>query len=218
MPAGFQSWVNGKTVVQIDQDTTALQFRSKSTISAHFSVDAWVRTFRKTLTLPLPIIALRSLSQPVSMLAIKNISGTNYAYFIGPLGTYSFDVYEFAEAASTPSGQGLQVFRADGSLSFSSFAPPMNMVGVYTGITQTTTIVVQPSGKSYAVIPMKRLQQFQYTSGIVQRYTGGARISSSSVLVEPFQTIETGSVEPDAGPNQFYSKEGSYAVVDVTGL
>lgn len=223
MPAGFQSFVAGTTIIQIDQDYKNTHLRNKITVNSGDAISVepnnrWQR-FRVALSSMDSIIAVRSTAQPVYLAGIVNESGTTYAYFrvLYNSNAYSFTVYEFdPNMAAVPTNAGIEIYAANGSLVFSSALVIMDIITVQEVALfgpGTQTLATEPAGRQYAIVAMKSWYGIETGDTFIARHFGGMIVRSGNANVESFVgRYSTTSNTPD-----FTDFAGAYAVVDVTG-
>lgn len=143
MAYGFSS-INDSNLVQIDQDYSNYVLHSTGTVPVA-TFDAWGNRFGNYITLPVS-----------TALVFMKCNYTGYASFFsefdvnnllrlkifaaGDYSVYTYYIYvpsSFYAAASYNSGYGLNVYKPDGNLSYSSGLKPLHIVQTVSFVTGT---------------------------------------------------------------------------------
>lgn len=174
MPAGFQSWTNNGSTIQIDTSYPVLSFRTKGTATpstihpasnAGYNSKAYYTDITVSNT-ENPLIAIYGPSS-YGVIAGKK-SGSNWTFRIvsivnSTVGTAPFTWYHFDAPVSRSSGAGMEVFNpSTNKCTYSTYHQPIDVKSFQgTGLNSDSYEVSLPSSRKYASIFSAKITLFE---------------------------------------------------------
>lgn len=185
MPAGFQVIGDGG-VVQIDENYINYGFIQKGTVDTSYAYNSSVE-----ITGDAPIICLRALNTFVSIQAVGKL-GNTYTYTFRGTADETIEWFLFDKVPPGSAAPfGLNVYKADGTLAYSSTSKPMIMTAV--GASDTT--VSGPTGKYAACLSSPRITAVP-ASPNYDILIEGVKVSATSATTQGIMWAQ--SFTPDA--------------------
>lgn len=226
MPAGMEAWTHDGAHVQISPDYPNFHLRDRIDFAEPGVVvygiagqPAFTRMIERRFQARTPIIAAiaADAGKPI-VPVLMNEGGGNWLVRIyagaqptrvaGSIWIYDLGVYQRAN-------YGFELFRNDGSLSFSTAGKPLRIIRVFPivdGSTAVTQWVDVPQGKRYAAITCRAWVQTQVPVGY--RISGPHR---DGVGPQQFYAAGSSALIPSSDNATVFNQRGMTAIADVTG-
>lgn len=226
MPAGMEAWTDDGAHVQISPDYPNFHLRHRIDFAEPGVVvyeiagqPAFTRMIERRFQASTPIIAaIAGDAEKPIVPVLVNEGGGNWLVRIyagsqptrvaGTIWIYDLGVYLRAN-------YGFELFRDDGSLSFSTAGKPLKIIRVFpivNGSSAGSQMVVVPAGKQYAAITCRAWVQTQVPVGY--RISGPNR---NGIGPQQFYTAGSTALIPSSDNAAVFNQLGMTAVADVTG-